>query len=465
MASIKKIEGKTGTSYKITVTTGVDLNGKQIRRFKTWKPDRPMTAKQAEKEAKRVAYEFEKSIEQGFQADSRQTFEQYARYVIQLQEQRGVALGTLDNYEYAMKRIVPAFGHMKLRDIKPQTLNNFYRELMKPGVLKYHGTATPKVNLKKLLKDRGMYQRGENGLDRASGVCHTTVEKACRGDPIRADKAECIAKALGEKVDTLFTVEDRAGALSTSAIRIHHGLISVVFAQAEKEMLISFNPAKRATPPPTGKSSPAYLQPEELARLLEAVETESIKWRTLTYFLAVTGCRIGEALGVKWKKVNLEDGTVKIDTSMNYIPGIGTYEGPTKTKKARYVTIPLEMIDRLKKYRVWQMEQRLKCGEQWVDTGLVFTRDDGGPLIKETYNTFLNRVCKRNGLPRIHAHSLRHTFASVLISEGVDIVTVSKMLGHANTSMTTDVYSHIIEESKRKATECIADVMLRKKKA
>lgn len=465
MASIQKIEGKTGASYKITVTLGEDYQGKKIRHYKTWKPDRPMTAKQAEKEAKRVAYEFERSIEQGFQADNRQTFAEYARYVIQLQEQKGVALSTLDNYEFAMERIVPAFGHMKLRDIKPQTLNNFYRSLMQPGVLKYQGTAIAKVDLKKLLADRGMYQRGENGLDRASGVCHTTVEKACNGRPIRADKAECIANALGEKVDTLFTIKDREGRLSASAIRIHHGLISVVFAQAEREMLISFNPAERATPPPTENHDPVYLQPDELGKLLDAVEAAPIKWRTITYFLAVTGCRIGEALGVKWEKVDLEDGTVKIDTSMNYLPKVGTYEGPTKTRKSRYVTLPAEMITRLKQYRAWQSERRLLLGGQWVDTGLVFTRDDGGPLIKETYRTWLAGLCRRNGLRPVHPHSLRHTFASVLISEGVDIVTVSKMLGHANTSMTTDVYSHIIEESKRKATECIADVMLRKKKA
>ncbi len=72
---------------------------------------------------------------------------------------------------------------------------------------------------------------------------------------------------------------------------------------------------------------------------------------------------------------------------------------------------------------------------------------------------------KRHGLPHVNPHSFRHTAASIMIANGVDIVTVSKMLGHANPSMTTDVYSHIIEESKRKATECVADVILRKKKA
>ena len=119
----------------------------------------------------------------------------------------------------------------------------------------------------------------------------------------------------------------------------------------------------------------------------------------------------------------------------------------------------------LRKYRVWYLEQQLRNGDRWNGAGYLFTKDDGSPIIPGTVNGWLDRFSKRHGLPHINPHAFRHTAASILISEGVDIVTVSKMLGHANTSMTTDVYSHIIEESKRKATECIADVMLRRKKA
>ena len=85
-------------------------------------------------------------------------------------------------------------------------------------------------------------------------------------------------------------------------------------------------------------------------------------------------------------------------------------------------------------------------------------------MIPAIITKWLKVFSKRHGLPHIHPHSFRHTVASILISEGVDVVTVSKMLGHAKTSTTTDVYSHLIEESKRKATECIADALLRKKK-
>ncbi len=104
-------------------------------------------------------------------------------------------------------------------------------------------------------------------------------------------------------------------------------------------------------------------------------------------------------------------------------------------------------------------------GDQWNDTGYVFTRSNGEPIIPGSITRWLNYFSRRHGLPHINPHAFRHTAASILIAEGVDIVTVSKMLGHANTSTTTDIYSHVIEESKRKATECIADAILRKKNA
>lgn len=129
MASIKKIEGKGGTSYKITVTKGTDYTGKQIRHYKTWKPDRPMTARQMEREVKRVALDFEREIEWGFQTDSRKTFKEYAHYVISLKKRQGAAKNTIIIYEQFMKRVAPMIGHMKLSDIRPQHLNALYEKI------------------------------------------------------------------------------------------------------------------------------------------------------------------------------------------------------------------------------------------------------------------------------------------------------------------------------------------------
>ena len=110
----------THLSYKITVTKGRDANGKQIRHFMTFSPAPNMTEKKAEKEAQRAAFAFEKQIEDGFSLDNRQTFSQYAAYVIDLKERAGAKHRTIERYRQLMERITPAIGHIKLADIKPQ---------------------------------------------------------------------------------------------------------------------------------------------------------------------------------------------------------------------------------------------------------------------------------------------------------------------------------------------------------
>ena len=131
----------------------------------------------------------------------------------------------------------------------------------------------------------------------------------------------------------------------------------------------------------------------------------------------------------------------------------------------RKVILPESVIPLLHDYRVWQLEQRLKCGDLWQDTGFVFTRWNGTPLNPGCFNMWLSRFCKKNGIRPVHPHTFRHSAASIMIAGGVDVLTVSKMLGHADVSTTLNTYGHAIEESKRKAAECIADTILKKKRA
>ena len=156
MANIKRIDGKTGISFKITVTKGRDMAGKQIRHYKTWTPERPMTERQMEKEVQRVAFEFEREIELGFQADNRQTFAEYAKYVLELKERAGDKYRTLERYGELMERIIPAIGHIKLVDLRPQHLNAFYKALGEEGVSRRADKAHTVVDLSAMLKKQGL---------------------------------------------------------------------------------------------------------------------------------------------------------------------------------------------------------------------------------------------------------------------------------------------------------------------
>ena len=106
---------------------------------------------------------------------------------------------------------------------------------------------------------------------------------------------------------------------------------------------------------------------------------------------------------------------------------------------------------------------QLANGDRWVNSGFVFTTDNGEHMNPDSITGWLHDFSRRHNLPHINPQAFRHTVASVLLANGTDIVTVSKQLGHASVNTTENFYSHIIEENKAKASECIADVLLRKK--
>lgn len=463
MANIKRIDGKTGVSYKITVTQGRDLDGKQIRHYKTWTPARGMTDRQMEREAQRVAFDFEREIELGFQADNRQTFAEYAEYVLELKERAGDKYRTIERYRELMQRINPAIGHIKLVDLRPQHLNTFYKNLGEAGVSNRGDRAQARVDLPALIKQAGLSRAKVAEL---AGVAPATITVACKGKKITLATAEAIAGALGRGTKELFTIEQGATKLSNKTILEHHRLIHTILAQAEREMLVPYNAASKATPPKVTRKEVNYFQIEEINKIREALEEAPLKWRVATHLLLITGCRRGEIAGIGWSRIDFEHDQVKIDRTLLYSSKRGIYESTTKTEQVKYIKLPRETMDLLRQYRQWYMELRLKNGDRWQKNGwqgtdYLFVKDDGTPMIPDSITAWLRKFSQRPDLPHINPHAFRHTMASILINNGKDIVSVSKRLGHARVSTTTDIYSHIIREADEQASECLADVMLR----
>ena len=460
MAHIEKIEGKRGTTYRFIVSGGFDTNGKRITHKKTWKPPEGMTARQIEKAVQRAAVDFERSIEQGYVADDRQTFAEYAAYVLDLKERDGTKAKTLDRYKELMVRINQAIGHLKLADIRPQHLNSFYKNLSEPGIREGGGSATAKIDISAWLKAN---KKSRAGIAEAAGVAASTVSTAARGNPIQEAKAQAIAQAMGKKLSEVFTVEQNMEPLADRTVLAYHRLISIILSQAEKEMLVPYNAAAKATPPKADKKAPNYFQPETISEILKALEAEPLKWQLITHLLLVTGCRRGEIMGLKWEKVDFESSRVKIDRALIVSPSKGVYESTTKTSDVRYLTLPAETMSLLRQHKREQLRLQLANGDRWISSGYVFTQDNGDRMNPDSITAWLNDFSRRHNLPHINPHAFRHTVASVLLANGTDIVTVAAQLGHASASTTENFYAHIIEENKAKASECIADVLLRKK--
>lgn len=217
-----------------------------------------MTARQIEKELNRQAVQFEEQCRQGYSLDNRQTFAEYAAYVVSLKERAGVKHSVICWYKTQLERVNAGIGHLKLCEIRPQHLNALYEQLSAKGLRENGKKAVCKIDLSAVLKSA---KRTKVDFAKAAGVSVRTLASCCEGNAVSYDTAEKIAKELNCKVKSVFDLTEDTAALSQSTVSGYHRCISAILAQAEKEMLIPFNPAAKATPPKKEKPQPNYFQP------------------------------------------------------------------------------------------------------------------------------------------------------------------------------------------------------------
>ena len=165
-----------------------------------------------------------------------------------------------------------------------------------------------------------------------------------------------------------------------------------------------------------------------------------------------------------WADIDIKNGIVHVEKAILYTQRKGIYEDTTKTKQSRRaVYIPPEMILLLKEWKIEQCRQKLSLGDQWKESGKVFTSNDGSVMRPDTFASWFKRFVRQNKLPDIHLHTLRHTSATLLIANGVNIATVSGRLGHANKTTTLNIYSHAIQSADIMAAEKLKDILTVKK--
>ena len=152
------------------------------------------------------------------------------------------------------------------------------------------------------------------------------------------------------------------------------------------------------------------------------------------------------------------DHAMVIENNLQYTKKTGIYLGPTKTGKVRALKLAPQCVELLKEWKLEQMRMRLKQGSDWKETGMVFTKDNGEWLHPDSITRWLNNFSRDNGLPHIHPHAFRHTAASTMIANGVDLVTTANELGHANATTTAMIYAHQIAIAKARAADVRAGV-------
>lgn len=260
---------------------------------------------------------------------------------------------------------------------------------------------------------------------------------------------------------------DGRGEISARTKRKHHELLSRLFTKAFQWHLILVNPMSGIEPPKwTYKNTTKIPDKNELGKLLSALTNETTKHQLWILFTFSTGVRRGELFGIKWGDIDFEKKTVYIHRSITAI-NHQVKEKETKTETStRTISLSDSVITLLEKYR----EEYLKYYQQIVKTSIfqgagnwddeyIFITHTGRVSHPDAFNSYLKAFTKRYDLQKLTPHVLRHSSASYLIANNVDIQTVASRLGHASTAVTQLVYSHLLQSVEHESANVMEQIL------
>lgn len=448
MATIRK----RNNSYQIRVSCGYNVRGEQITKTTTWKPAPNMTKRQIKKELERQAVLFEEKCRSGVYLDGNIKLADYIDMWFADYEKKQLKIRTIAEYKRLVERIKQALGHISLDRIQPHHLMEFYSKLAEEGVrkdIKYRAAE----RFEKVCAEKSI---GIRELADMAGVSRNTVTCCRQGKNISRNTADKIMRALGD--NKLFIPVGNT-TLSNSTIAKYHTLLSSMLSTAVQWQMIFSNPCERVAPPKKERHEEMYLDEVQALQLIKCLDREPLRYRTAIMLLLYSGMRRGELCGLTWHDTDLEHNLISITKSSLYLPEYGVFDDTTKNKSSeRVIQVPKEMTDLLKLYQKEQNITRLSMGDRWTDSDKIFTTQYGAPMHPDTLSDWFKKFIRKNNLPDIHLHSLRHTNATLLIASGTNIRMVAKRLGHSTPTTTGNIYAHAIKTADEMAAEKLANI-------
>jgi integrase len=242
--------------------------------------------------------------------------------------------------------------------------------------------------------------------------------------------------------------------LSPLTLAYIHSVLKSALEHAVREEEIPRNVARNVR---TGTPRPRRFNPlttEEARTFLAAVQGHRLQG---LFELALrTGLRKGELLGLRWEDLDLDAGTASIRRTLQRTRTGGLTTLPTKTiSSERRIALPGPCLASLRAHRDGQTREKEQAGAEWVDNGLVFTRPDGHPIEPATLTRHFNALLRRSRLRSIRFHDLRHSTATLLLEQGVELVVIKELLGHAHIGVTATVYAHVRLRLQRDAIDLL----------
>ena len=406
----KRASKKGAVSFSIRVSLGYDKSGQRIVRSMTWKPEKSMTQKQMEREMNRQAVLFEEKVKTEYEAERKRKADR------QMQEDYRI--------EYAKEHTT--FQELASEWLELQETSNEY----KPSSL---------IKL-----------------------------KGCRERTYKAIGGMLVSKLSFRKIQLFISslakdgVNQKTGkGLSVKSQKSYLTFISDVMLYAKRCGIIDHNPCRDIVFTKTESKDKAVYSLDEAKSLLSLIDSKApTKYKLLFNLLAYCGMRKGEALGLEYKDIDFDKSVLTIRRTSNYHEGYGVYTDTPKTKASyRTLYIQPKIIELIKQVQTEQQTQAEQCGDQWHDTDRLFVNWRGMPIYPNIPYKWLKRFCKSENIPFKGLHSFRHFVATQALISGVDVKSVSAMLGHSQTSTTLNVYAHAVQQANENALNSVAALL------
>lgn len=246
-------------------------------------------------------------------------------------------------------------------------------------------------------------------------------------------------------------------ALSGGTLRKTKAILSSALRKALRRGLIDRNVATLVEPPPVDTVEVVPFTLEEARLLLDAVRGTRMEGM---YTVALSlGLRRGELVGLRWEDVDFEAGTLSVRQSIQRLGGELVIGGLKNKSARRTIVLPAVTLSALRRHSTWQRFDRRAAGERWRESGLVFTNTLGSAVEPRNVNRHFYAILEKAGVSRLRPHDMRHTAATLMKAQGVDIATISKILGHSSIRITQDIYVHGVIKDKIEAARSMDSIL------
>ena len=259
-----------------------------------------------------------------------------------------------------------------------------------------------------------------------------------------------LAKVTPTEIRRLLESKADSG-LSTATVRHIHGLIRNALADAEREELVPRNAAKLVRPPALDRPERRALTMDEARALLVSIRGDRLE--ALWVCALSLGLRRGELLGLRWVDIDQTAQTVSVRQALLRVDGRLVLAKLKTDRSARTIPAPAVVLEHLREHRTRQLAERLRAGQRWRDSGLVFTSTIGTPLEPRNVDRAWHEARVRVDLGWVRLHDLRHACATFMLLTGASPRTVMETLGHSQITLTMNTYAHVLPQAEREALD------------